>query len=322
MRSLFERPSRCFVTSLIARGFRSRLCASLLVGGASVGLMLAGDSVAVEAQEYSAYADPEKPAISFVLADDANAAAFRREFGLDDEEMRSVLAAVREENETLSTEYGRSEKAIEAGRKKAAVPEYNDDVRAAVAATKSEIEALLPKDRRSDLRTWVDARWQQEREEFQSSADDATFEASARGFRCKDIFASWYRSATRNGNNYEVALPHRRLKLRGGFRVRINHNGHRARAPVKEVGPWNTRDNYWQPRKKRDMWKNLPRCKPEAEAAYFNNYNRGRDEQGRIVRNPAGIDLTLAVAKRMGIRSKLKRKGIIRVHVYYPWVRR
>lgn len=310
MRSLFVRPSRRFVTSL------------LLSAGVFGGLMLAGDSVAVEAQEYSAYSDPEKPAISFVLADDANADAFREEFGLDDEEMRSVLAAVREENETLSTEYGRSEKAIEAGKKKAAVPEYNDDVRAAVAATKSEIEALLPEDRRLHLRAWVDARWQQEREEFQASSGDATFEASGRGFRCKNIYASWYRSATRNGNNYEVALPHRRLKLRGGFRVRINHNGHRARAPVKEVGPWNTRDNYWQPKKKRDMWKNLPRCKPEAEAAYFNNYNRGRDEQGRIVRNPAGIDLTLAVAKRMGIRSKLKQKGIIRVHVRYPWVKR
>lgn len=305
MRSLVVRPSRRFVTSLL-----------LAVGG----LMLAGDSVV--AQEYSAYSDPEKPAISFLLADDANAEEFQREFGLGDEEMGSVLAVVREENETLATEYGRSEKAIVAGRKRAAVSEYNDDVRAAVAATRSEIEALLPEDRRSDLRSWVDARWQQESEEFRSSADGATFEASAKSFRCKGIYASWYRSATRNGNNYEVALPHRRLKFKGGFRVRINHNGRTARAPVKEVGPWNTRDNYWQPRKKRDMWKNLPRCKPEAEAAYFNNYNRGRDEQGRIVRNPAGIDLTLAVAKRMGIKKKLKRKGIIRVHVRYPWVKR
>ncbi|HSL00014.1 MAG TPA: hypothetical protein VK869_06725 [Rubrobacteraceae bacterium] len=286
------------------------------------GLMLAGDSVPVEAQEYSAYSDPEKPVISFLLADDANVDGFQNEFGLGDEEIDSVLAVVREENDTLATEYGRSEKAIGAGKKSTAVSEYNDDVRAAVATTKSDIEALLPEERRSDLRAWVDARWQQEREEFRASADDATFEASARGFRCKGIYASWYGSNTRNGNNYEVALPHRRLKFKGGFRVRINHNGHAARAPVKEVGPWNTRDNYWQPRKKRDMWRKLPRCKPEAEAAYFNDYNRGRDEQGRIVRNPAGIDLTLAVAKRMGIRSKLKQKGIIRVNVRYPWVKR
>jgi hypothetical protein len=319
VRSLFVRPSRRSSTSALARRFGSRLCATLLVFG---GLMLAGDSVAVEAQEYSAYSDPEKPAISFLLVDDANAAAFRREFGLDEAEMHSVLTAVREENETLATEYGRSEKSIEAGKKSVAVPEYNDDVRAAVAATKSEIEAVLPEDRRSDLQAWVDERWQQARQEFQASAEDATFEASAKSFRCKGIYASWYRSNTENGNNYEVALPHRRLKFKGGFRVRINHNGHTAKAPVKEVGPWNTRDNYWQPRDKRDMWKNLPRCKPEAEAAYFDNYNKGRDEQGRIVRNPAGVDLTLAVAKRMGIRSKLKQKGVLRVHVRYPWVRR
>jgi hypothetical protein len=70
------------------------------------------------------------------------------------------------------------------------------------------------------------------------------------------------------------------------------------------------------------MWDNLPRCMPEAEAAYFHNYHRGRDDQGRIVRNPAGIDLTLAVAKRMEIKNRIKRQGVVRVSVRYPWVKR
>lgn len=316
MRSLFLRPARRFMSR-----FRGRLYAALLMVCVSGTLMLAGGSV--EAREYSAYSDPEKPVISFVLADDANVEAFRREFGLGAEEMESVLAAVREENETLATLYGRSEKALEAGERQAAVTRYNAGVRAAVAATSSEIEDLLPGGRRSDLRSWVDARWRQARVEARPGADESTFmTSSARGFRCKGIYASWYRSATKNGNSYEVALPHKRLKFRGGFRVRVNHKGHTAKVPVKEVGPWNTRDNYWQPRKKRVMWSKLPRCKPAATAAYFNNFNKGRDEQGRIVRNPAGIDLTLAAAKRMGIRSKLKQKGIIRVNVRYLWVKR
>ncbi len=321
MRSLLMRPVGRLVTLLLARSRKRQLCAPLLAVGVFGGMMLAGDSATVEAEEYSAYSDPEKPAISLLLSDDGNVDEFRREFGLGDEEMDAVLALVREENETLAAEYARSEEAIEAGKKRAAVSDYNNDLRVAVAATKSGIEALVPEDRRSDLGAWVDERWGQDRQEFHASADP-TFEASATGFTCKGIYASWYESNTENGNNYEVALPHRKLKFDGGFRVRINHNGHSARAPVKEVGPWNTYDNYWQRRKYRDMWRDLPRCKPEAEAAYFDNYNKGKDEQGRIVRNPAGVDLTLAVAKRMGIRSKLKQKGIIRVNVHYPWVKR
>ncbi len=330
MRSLLARPLGRLVTSLGARRYSTRLCAPLLAVGVFGGLAVAGDSAAVKAQEYSAYADPEKPALSFVLADDAYAGEFRREFGLGEEEMDVVRALVKEENATLAAEYARSERALaaversSAGRaqKRAAVSGYNREVRRAVAATKAGIEALLPEARRSDLKTWVDHRWEQESVELHASADEVTVEASATGFTCKGIYASWYRSNTNNGNNYEVALPHRKLKFDGGYRVRIKHKGRSAKAPVKEVGPWNTYDNYWQRRKHRDMWKDLPRCKPEAAAAYFDNYNKGKDEQGRIVRNPAGIDLTLAVAKRMGIKKKLKRKGIIQVNIRYPWVKR
>ena len=130
--------------------------------------------------------------------------------------------------------------------------------------------------------------------------------------KCK-VFATQYNGYTR----YEVALPHRSLKERGGFRVSIRRGGHRAKAPVKEVGPWNIRDDYWQARRHRDMWRNLPRCKPEAEAAYFDNYHRGRDQFGRKVLNPAGVDLTPRVAHRLG----LKRYQNAWVHVRYPRMR-
>ena len=39
------------------------------------------------------------------------------------------------------------------------------------------------------------------------------------------------------------------------------------------------------------MWKDLPQGRPEAQAAYQNGYNGGKDEFGRTVANPAGIDL-------------------------------
>ena len=49
-----------------------------------------------EAQSYSAYSDPEKPVLSFVLSDEANVEEFRSKFGLGDEEVATALTAVRE----------------------------------------------------------------------------------------------------------------------------------------------------------------------------------------------------------------------------------
>jgi hypothetical protein len=291
------------------------------LSAAALGLAIAGGSATVEAEEFSAYSDPEKPALSFILSEEQNIEEFQKEFALSDEEVEDALAAVREENKALSREYAESERIVEANerlpdeevKEKIAASEYDEKVKKAVAETKSTIEDLLPNERQSDLASWVDSQWQQEAAEFQAGGDRTFEAASARGVRCR-VFATQYHGYTR----YEVALPHKKLKFDGGFRVRLRRGDHRARARVKEVGPWNIRDNYWQSRRYRDMWDNLPRCKPEAQAAYFNNYNRGRDQFGRKVLNPAGVDLTPRVARRLGLR-KYQNAWI---YVRYPWVRR
>ncbi|MEV0273104.1 hypothetical protein AB0H43_30375 [Hamadaea sp. NPDC050747] len=89
-----------------------------------------------------------------------------------------------------------------------------------------------------------------------------------------------------------AALPSR-LGLagrdQGNRTVRVCTTARCVFVPVWDVGPWNTKDDYWNAN--RQMWRDLPRGKPAAEAAYVDGYNRGRDEFGRTVSNPAGIDL-------------------------------
>jgi hypothetical protein len=288
------------------------------------GLVLAGGSAPGQAIEYSVYEDPKKPAISLILSEKRNLEEFREEFNLSGEEVEEALASVRRENEALAREYAESERIVEANEglpagqveKKIATSDYDEEVRAAVAETKSSIEALLPDERKPDLKAWVDAKFRQKGEEF-SEDSSAIYQAAARSVRCK-VFATQYHGYTR----FEVALPHKILKknyLDGDpFRVRVRRGDHHVRAPVREVGPWNIRDNYWQSRRFRDMWDDLPRCKPEAQAAYFNNYNHGEDQFGREVLNPAGVDLTPRVARRLG----LDRYQNAWVYVRYPWVRR
>ncbi|WP_410788804.1 hypothetical protein [Kribbella sp. C-35] len=91
-----------------------------------------------------------------------------------------------------------------------------------------------------------------------------------------------------------VALPSRRGLSGAGsgtYSVKVCTASRCAFEPVWDVGPWNTKDDYWNPSATREMWKDLPQGKPEAQAAYQSGYNGGKDQFGRTVANPAGIDL-------------------------------
>ena len=294
-----------------------------LVFGVGIGLLCT--TTATESRMYSAYADPQKTAISFVLSDPQNIAELRERFALTDERVKSILATVREENELVAREYAESERIVEASeglpvqrvKERIVASDYHEEVREAVAETKSTVEALLPKNSRSEFKEWVDNRWRQGDHESEASEvaalgadEEASYLATAVGVRCR-VFATQYIGYT----SYEVALPHKKLKFEGGYRVRLRRGDHAAGAPIKEVGPWNIRDNYWASRTYRDMWDDLPRCMPEAQAAYFDNYNGGKDQFGRTVLNPAGVDLTPRVARKLGL-SKYQNAWI---YVRYPW---
>ena len=302
-------------------GLRFLLLVGAVAGGGA--LALAFGLPGAGATGYSAYDDQQKPALSFLLSDDRNVEEFRKEFGLRDEEVQHILSIVRDENSKLSREYDESDRIVEANdgasktkiESKIAASDFDEKVKKIVAKTKSKVENSLPKGREDDLGAWVDDQWQAESAEYEA-ASEATYQASSSGYSCR-VWATFY------GRNswYWVALPHGKVRFSGGRMVRITDvsKGTSARAPVEDTGPWNTRDNYWRASKDRSMWRDLPRCVPEAQAAYFDNYNRGKDQFGREVLNPAAIDITPAVARRMDVWRKIQRRGLIRVRVQYLW---
>jgi hypothetical protein len=92
-----------------------------------------------------------------------------------------------------------------------------------------------------------------------------------------------------------VALPSRRVlgpPSSGDYTVKVcAGNGRCEWAPVWDVGPWNTTDDYWNPSDTRQSWPDLPQGRPQAQAAYEDRYHDGLDQFSRKVLNPAGIDL-------------------------------
>ncbi len=323
MRSLLARLFGRLLISPRTAGRGGQVIAASFILCAAGGLAVAGDSSTVGAQGYSAYADPEKPVVSFLLSDDENVRDLQKTFGLDDRETEKALSIVRAENERLAKEYAESEEIVAANRSlpdeevsgKIAASDYDETVRTAVEETKKDLAMLLPERERPRLAAWVDEQWL---EAVAGSSEGGSGRAvetkSGRKLVCDRVFATQYKGYTR----FEAALPHRGLKFGDRPEVPIMRGKHKITPRIKEVGPWNTYDNYWRTGKKRSMWRDLPRCIPEARAAYFKDYNRGRDEFGRKVLNPAGVDLTPAAARKLG----LDRYQNGWVSVRFPWVRR
>lgn len=108
-------------------------------------------------------------------------------------------------------------------------------------------------------------------------------------------------------NDQFAALPSRRALSpngRGDYSVRVcTDAGRCATVPVWDVGPWNTKDDYWNPADRRQQWKDLPQGRPQAQAAYEDRHNGGRDGFGRQVKNPAGIDLADGTFWGLGLRE-------------------
>jgi len=91
-----------------------------------------------------------------------------------------------------------------------------------------------------------------------------------------------------------VALPSRRAlntsETSRDFLVELTAAGRTTVVPVLDVGPWNTKDDWWHDTL-RESFRDLPRGLPQAMAAFRDGHNGGLDGSGRKALNGAGIDL-------------------------------
>lgn len=205
--------------------------------------------------------------------------------------------------------------------------EFNQAADRALLSVDREIQDLLgPK--YGPFRQWIQRWWNDERQYRQEWLSQQRLQARAGnddlGILANTdrelVFATQYDGYTNN----EVALPDKYLKFANlgwpipdPFKQRYNNPPYTVNVfyektnkavldvPVKEVGPWNEDDNYWDSKdgaNPRRLFNDLALGTPEAEAAFLTNYNGGKDQFGRTVKNPAGIDLTPEVAAQLGLK--------------------
>jgi peptidoglycan hydrolase-like protein with peptidoglycan-binding domain len=112
----------------------------------------------------------------------------------------------------------------------------------------------------------------------------------------KDVNKSAYTGKVLNDSDVYIALPWRIAGDRPLVRVINPANGRACNAAIEDIGPWNIDDNY--PAKK---------ARPFAETCYASKTPLSSGpNNGKVPTNDAGIDLSPAAARALGIEGKGK----------------
>ncbi len=247
---------------------------------------------------------------------------------LSDEEMKTVQEVARWETDALR-QLERESRVIvqdpmlslEQKRRRIAAMGFNQRVEEIIHASQARLRNLLDEGSYARLVRWVEQRWPIERKLHGVMAQ----QSAARTFR---IYATRYDSK----GAYYVALPDKCPKFTNGgnslcvdygyvvgqtYSVYLSYQKGTS-AIVGEAGPWNVDDAYWatyaDPTPRR-MFADLPLGIPEAQAAYFNGYNGGKDQFGRTVTAPYGIDLARQVSIDIGLQPGVNDW----INVSYMW---
>ncbi len=257
-----------------------------------------------------------KPVASVLLPDWAARLAAARDAALSDRGFAAVGEIVSEEQAAVDRLRRSSDRALadvaegtQAERDAAlAALGYDDSVHAIVSRTEDALTARLGAAAAARFRMWLAGVWERE------VAARGLAAAARPGFMGYTVFVTQYIGVTTE----EVAVPDKYGKFASrnwqhhqgyegqDYQLALDYNGKAVDSiRVWDVGPWNIDDNYWDPvvswPRPRRLFTDLARGMPEAQAAYYNGYNGGKDQSGRTVLNPAGCDETPAVAAKLGL---------------------
>ena len=251
----------------------------------------------------------EKPVLSNLLGSEARLIEAADALDLDAQEAQDLDALVEAEKRAASALFDQAQSAIGApgAHTDAAVEAYNDAVAEAAHGQVAALERALGPDGLAALIDWAEPLWQ---------ADALRGRAPRAGAAALtyEVYCTQYNAYT----TYEIAVPDKYVKFaaqgtqyHSGYPADLDYSVilDRGTGPytirVYEVGPWNIDDNYWNaandPERPRRLFTDLPQGTPEAEAAYYDGYNGGKDQSGRTVLNPGGCDLSIQVADDIGL---------------------
>ncbi|HEB12188.1 MAG TPA: hypothetical protein ENI11_00740 [Actinobacteria bacterium] len=272
---------------------------------------------------------PLKPKLSYLLSNDENLDDLVSDLNLTTDQKREIELIIERQADGLRRLDEASNLIVDSANRSLSEKkdqikkmDYNADAMALESGARMEIMAVIG-GQDGLFEKWIDETWTHEVATHGINA----FGASGTPLSYR-VYATQYDGYT----NYEVAVPDKYLKFanlgwehrpgyeRNDYAIDLDYGAKSVRnVKILEVGPWNIDDNYWndagaQARPRR-LYTDLPKGMPEAQAAFFDDYNGGKDHLGRVVLNPAGIDLTPAGAKVLGI-GKYQNKWI---DVTYTW---
>ncbi len=270
-----------------------------------------------------------KPKLSYLLSNDENLNDLVLDLNLSTDQkseikliIESQTVELRKLDEVSDLVVDSANRSLSDKKSQIEKMDYNTKVMTLESNSLMKVGAVVG-DQSSLFEEWIDELWAHEVATHGINAFGAT--GTKLSYR---VYATQYFGYS----NYEVAVPDKYLKFanlgwqhqpgyeRDDYTVDLGYSGKSAKSvKILDVGPWNIDDNYWndagaQSRPRR-LYTDLPKGMPEAQAAFFDGYNGGKDQYGRIVLNPAGIDLTPAVAAALGI-GYLQNKWI---DVVYKW---
>lgn len=271
---------------------------------ARVGLVLASSAVGSGADYRT------RSVLPYFLLDPDHRGALAETSGFSDEVIDGLVEIAHVEAARVAELRLESDSGLrESGPRSERVSAFNRQAVALLAESWERVAGLLGPEGTGRLHSWIAGAWGEDRAEHGRVSLCGREDPLA-----YTVFMTQYIGFT----DYELALPDKYVKfanlgweIHPGYenpphRVRLAHDGYTiASVDVLDVGPWNIDDNYWNPvghpERPRRLFTDLPQGMPEAQAAYYDNYNGGRDQYGRMVLNPAGADATPEVAADLGL---------------------